>query len=134
MVLDAQDLVHHGLVRPLVEEGREGVVTAIQDQQHGSDVGVEGKEIAFSPHHQLLRVLRDRNPEGRCEVQLTAISSANLLVMVDFSLYLERKKVKSSLVLFHACILIVCCITKMQLWCICTGNCRIFAPKSESEI
>ena len=35
VVVDAQQLVDHGLVRPLREQGRDAVVRAIQDQQEG---------------------------------------------------------------------------------------------------
>ena len=47
MVVDAKDLMHHGLVRPLVQEGRDRVVTAIENQQQGGDVGIESKEVVF---------------------------------------------------------------------------------------
>jgi len=48
VVVDAQNLVHHRLVRPLVEEGCDRVVTAIQDEQQRCDVGVEGKQLMLS--------------------------------------------------------------------------------------
>ena len=53
MVVDAKDLVHHRLVGPLVEEGRDRVVTAIQDEQQRRDVRVEGKQVMFSAHDGL---------------------------------------------------------------------------------
>ena len=55
MVLDAQDLVHHGLVGPLVEEGGDGVVPPIQDQQHGGYVRVKGEQAVLPPYNLLRR-------------------------------------------------------------------------------
>ena len=47
MVLDAEYLVHHGLVGPLVEEGSNGVVSTVEDQQHRGYVRVEGEQISL---------------------------------------------------------------------------------------
>lgn len=48
MVLDAQYLMHHSLIRPLVEQRGYWVVPPIKDQQDRGDVGVEGKEVVFT--------------------------------------------------------------------------------------
>ena len=50
VVVYAEDLMHHSLVRPLVEQGGDGVVTTIEQQKDRSNVGVEGEESLFPSH------------------------------------------------------------------------------------
>ena len=48
IVLDGQELVHHGLIRPLVQQGRHGVVPPVYDQQ------LRGQAVARHFGHELL--------------------------------------------------------------------------------
>lgn len=50
-VVDAEQVVHHGLVRPLHEQGRDGVLPAVDDQQDGRRVDpAEVEELVLLAH------------------------------------------------------------------------------------
>ena len=55
MVLYAKDLMHHGLVGPLVEERSDGVVSAIKNQQYRGYVGVKREKVMLPPYGVLWR-------------------------------------------------------------------------------
>mmetsp|Transcript_110918 Transcript_110918/g.312691 ORF Transcript_110918/g.312691 Transcript_110918/m.312691 type:complete len:270 (+) Transcript_110918:676-1485(+) len=64
VVLHRQELVEHGLIRPLVEERRHWVVPPVQQQQHGAGLAplaafhrVEKAELLFYPRLQAVRHL-----------------------------------------------------------------------------
>ncbi len=48
MIPDPKYLVHHGLVRPLVEEGRDRIVPSVQDQENRRCVTLEIKEVSLA--------------------------------------------------------------------------------------